>query len=142
MMDKERKERMKRREVMRKRYQTRGVGKHTIRAGKAIFVFRSYVAMMIAGALLIVSVLKTETSEAICEQVKETIAYQMPIDTLAAFKEQIAELIDNTTDMIPVFRVEGVEDKDDVDDDTGGMNGGRKKDEQSVSYRPDLEGSP
>jgi len=142
MMDKERKERMKRREVMRKRYQTRGVGKHTIRAGKAIFVFRSYVAMMIAGALLIVSVLKTETSEAICEQVKETIAYQMPIGTLAAFKEQIAELIDNTTDMIPVFRVEGVEGIDNVDDDTGGMNGGHKKDEQSVSYRPDLEGSP
>lgn len=74
MTDRERRQRRLQRE--RRMYRSQKKSK------KGWFAFRSYVTIVLAGAFLLLSFLHTETSLAVCQEIKETIAYQIPNTTL------------------------------------------------------------
>ena len=62
-----------------------------------LFAFRAYVTAVLVGACFVVSVFQTESSEAFCEKVRETIAAQVSAERIAGLREKEA---------LPAFREE------------------------------------
>lgn len=131
MTERERKQRRLARERRMGRYQKEQKG--------GLFAFRSYVTVVLAGALLLLSFLQTETTMAVCERVKNTIAYQIPVEEFAdartvlqAFFDvqedgEIPVMTENTTEEITVSApVEDAEETQEV----------------MMQYAPDLDASP
>ena len=59
---------------------------------KELFLFRLYVTVILAGGVLLVSLFHSETAEKLTQQVKETIAYEMPLEKIQAAGERLTVL--------------------------------------------------
>ncbi len=131
MTERERKQRRLARERRMGRYQKEQKG--------GMFAFRSYVTVVLAGAFLLLSFLQTETTMAVCERVKNTIAYQIPVEELTEAKTilqaffnvqedgEIPVILEDTTEDMPLSDpVENVEETKDV----------------MMQYAPDIDASP
>lgn len=84
MTERERKQRRLARE--------RRMGRYKKPQKSGMFAFRSYVTVVLAGALLVLSFLQTETSLAVCDTVKNTIAYQIPVVDITDAKTMLQAL--------------------------------------------------
>ena len=67
-----------------------------------LFAFRAYVTAVLVGACFVVSVFQTESSEAFCEKVRETIAAQVSAERIAGLREKAEE----KKEALPAFREE------------------------------------
>jgi len=122
MTDKERK---RRRMEMEKRMRDRREGRNPGESSpQGLLVFRTYVTVILAGALVLVSAFHTDTSEAVCKQLKETIAYQIPAEDVATAKEKITALWKDKNITLPAFHND------------------QKESKENKVYKPDLEESP
>ncbi len=121
MTDKERK---RRRIEMEKRMRDRREGRNSSESSfKGLLLFRTYVTVILAGALLLVSAFHTETSEAVCSRLKETIAYQMPAEDITMAKDKLFALWKDKNITLPAFNE-------------------KEKTKEDKVYKPDLEESP
>jgi hypothetical protein len=121
MTDKERK---RRRMEMEKRMRERRGGRHTSDSSSGgLLVFRTYVTVILAGAFILVSAFHTDTSEEVCRQLKETIAYQIPMEEVATAKEKLMVFWKDKNISLPAFEE-------------------KEAQEQEKIYKPDLEDSP
>ena len=75
-------------------------------SGKQLFLFRTYVTMMLVGTAIVLSFFHTETTNDITNSLKEAIAYEISLDTIEQWKEkavtvfeQTVEKKENTTDI-------------------------------------------
>ena len=75
-------------------------------SGKQLFLFRTYVTMMLVGTAIVLSFFHTETTNDITKSLKEAIAYEISLDTIKQWKEkavtvfeQTVEKKENTTDI-------------------------------------------
>ena len=66
-----------------------------------LFAFRAYVTAVLVGACFVVSVFQTESSEAFCEKVRETIAAQVSAERIAGLREKAVQ-----KEALPAFREE------------------------------------
>lgn len=71
-----------------------------------LFAFRAYVTVILVGACFVVSIFQTETSEAFCAKVRETIAAQIPAEQLSEMREKASTFFREKKDALPVFREE------------------------------------
>ena len=61
-----------------------------------LFAFRAYVTAVLVGACFVVSVFQTESSEAFCEKVRETIAAQVSAERIAGLREKAVQIWEET----------------------------------------------
>ncbi|WP_313530275.1 hypothetical protein [Anaerotignum sp.] len=121
MTDKERKRR--RMEMERRMRERQGGRRPSESTSKNLLLFRTYVTVILAGAFLLVSAFHTDTSEEVSRRLKETIAYQIPVDDIATAKEKIMAFWKDRDITLPVFQEEDAP-------------------SQGKVYKPDLEESP
>ena len=117
----EQEKRRRRREIerrMRARQDNRGKEKEK----GGYFVFRLYVAAVLVGGCLLISLFETSTSEAVCGKIKEVIAYQIPAEKIDELKEKTAVFLKEKEISLPVFW--------------------EKEQEEPKVYLPDTEASP
>lgn len=89
-----------------------------------LFAFRAYVTAVLVGACFVVSVFQTETSEAFCAKVKETIAAQIPAEQISELRERAASFFQEKKDALPTFQEE------------------EAPETEKKVFLPDTEGSP
>lgn len=96
-------ERRRRRREMERRMRARQNiwGKEKEKGGLA--VFRLYVASVLVGGCLLISLFQTETSEMVCTKVKETIARQITAEEWAVWKERAAAIWKDAEESLPAF---------------------------------------
>lgn len=121
MTDRER--RRRRLELERRMRERQGGRRSTESTSKSLFIFRTYVTVILAGAFLLVSAFHTNTSEEVSRRLKETIAYQVPMTEVARAKEKVIAFWKDQDISIPVFQEEDTPAKEKI-------------------YKPDLEESP
>ena len=71
-----------------------------------LFAFRAYVTAVLLGACFVVSVFQTESSEAFCEKVRETIAAQVSAERIAGLREKAVQIWEEKKEALPAFREE------------------------------------
>ena len=71
-----------------------------------LFAFRAYVTAVLVGACFVVSVFQTESSEAFCEKVRETIAAQVSAERIAGLREKAVQIWEEKKEALPAFREE------------------------------------
>ena len=126
MTEKERKQQLKemqRRKDARMRMRT-GVKEEP--SGN-LFLFRTYVAVILTGAVFTLSMFHTDTAQGLCKKVKDTIAYELPEEEVAKIKEQWIAIWNEGDITIPVF------DEDPKID---------KEEKSPTMYQPDIEADP
>lgn len=69
-----------------------------------LFAFRAYVTAVLVGACFVVSIFQTETSEAFCKRVRETIAAQVSAEHLSDIRERAALFLEGKRDSLPAFK--------------------------------------
>lgn len=120
MTDKERK---RRRMEMEKRMRERRGGRYTPDSSSGgLLVFRTYITVILAGAFILVSAFHTNTSEEVCRRLKETIAYQIPMEEVATVKDKLMVFWKDKNISLPAFEEE--------------------TQKQGKVYKPDLEEAP
>lgn len=118
------KERKRRRMELEKRMRDRREGRSSSEGSfKGLLVFRTYVTVILAGAMLLVSAFHTETSEAVCRRLKETIAYQVPAEEVGVAKEKLLAFWKDKNITLPAFNE-------------------KETPKENKVYKPDLEESP
>ncbi len=85
--------------------------------------FRIYVTAVLVGGCLLISLFQTETSQMVCERVKEVIAYQISGEELAEWKNRVMAYFQEKEISLPAF-------------------GEKDLTEEKKVYRPDTEDSP
>lgn len=121
MTDKERKRR--RMEIEKRMRERQGGHRSTESPSKGLLAFRTYVTVILAGAFLLVSAFHTNTSEEVCRRLKETLAYQTPMEEVTTATQKIMVFWKDKNISLPVFEGEDAPKEDKV-------------------YKPDLEDSP
>lgn len=121
MTDKER--RRRRLEMERRMRERQGGRRSTESTSQNLLIFRTYVTVILAGAFLLVSAFHTNTSEEVSRRLKETIAYQIPMEEVATAKDKIMAFWKDKDISLPVFEEEDPP-------------------KQEKVYKPDLEESP
>lgn len=82
----------------------RRMGHNRSEKPKGTFAFRSYVTVILGGAFVVLSMMQTETSLAVCDEVKQVIAYQIPTEDLMEAREVLEAVFFSSEDgEIPVF---------------------------------------
>lgn len=118
------KERRRRRMDMERRMRERRSGRFsTGETSKNLFMFRTYVTVILAGAFLLVSAFHTNTSEEVSRRLKETIAYQIPMEEVVTAKDKLMTFWKDREISLPAFHEE-------------------EAPEEKKVYKPDLEESP
>jgi len=98
----EREKRYRRREMERRmRMRTGGRKKEAKKGG--LTSFRIYVTAILVGGCLLISVFHTETSEMVCEKVKEVIAVQISAEELTEWKNRAMTYIREKELTLPAF---------------------------------------
>lgn len=95
----------------------------------AVFSFRAYVTAVLVGACFVVSIFQTESSEAFCERVRETIAAQVPAEQVSEIRERAAAFFREKGVALPAFRREEAQE-------------GEAPEEEKRIFLPDTEESP
>lgn len=92
-----------------------------------LFAFRAYVTAVLVGACFVVSLFQTETSEAFCAKVKETIAAEFPAERITELRERAVSFFEEKKDVLPAFREEEMPEP---------------QEEEKKIFLPDTEESP
>lgn len=71
---------------------------------KELFLFRLYVTVILAGGVLLVSLFHSETAEKLTQQVKETIAYEMPLEKIQAAGERLTVFLKEKDVALPALK--------------------------------------
>ena len=71
---------------------------------KELFLFRLYVTVILAGGLLLVSLFHSETAEKLTDQVKNTIAYEMPLEKIQAAGERLTVFLREKDVALPALK--------------------------------------
>lgn len=92
-------------------YRRKGASRKTgaasrMEKGRDLFLFRLYIVMVVGGAVTLLSFFHTETSEVFIRQVKETIAYQIPVEEIQEKKEALAVFLEERRITLPAFSPE------------------------------------
>ncbi|MBR5270407.1 MAG: hypothetical protein IKU21_07895 [Anaerotignum sp.] len=112
-------EKRRRRRAMERRMRAKaGYRKQEERKG-GLTAFRIYVTAILTGGCLLISMFHTETSEMVCDKVKEVISVQISAEELMVWKERASEYLQKKDFVLPVFE--------------------EKKPEEKKVYRPDTE---
>ena len=114
----EQEKRRRRREMERRMRTKTGYRKQEERKG-GLTAFRIYVTAILTGGCLLISMFHTETSEKVCDKVREVISIQTSAEELMVWKENISEYLQKKDFVLPVFD--------------------EKKPEVKKVYRPDTE---
>ena len=156
-------ERRKRRQQIERRMQARRNGGREEKTSSNFFFFRIYLTVVLAGSVLALSFLQTETTLKVCETVKNTIAYHVDGEELSTAGERIFTYLQGKDIALPSFGVKN-EAKDEKDktqeqnktqeqDKTQGQ-GKTQEDEQEqqsaedeivkkeILYKPEIPSSP
>ena len=98
-MDEERL-RMRRELMQRARRQKTSIyrGQNQTASGKQLFLFRTYVTMMLVGTAIVLSFFHTETTNDITKSLKEAIAYEISLDTIKQWKEKAVTVFEQTVE--------------------------------------------
>ena len=67
-------------------------------SGKQLFLFRTYVTMMLVGTAIVLSFFHTETTNDITKSLKEAIAYEISLDTIKQWKEKAVTVFEQTVE--------------------------------------------
>lgn len=103
-------ERRRRRRERERRMRTRAEGRKKGKK-KGLTAFRIYVTTILVGGCLLISRFHTETSERVCEKVKEVIAAQISVEEMAEWKDRIKAYLDEKTFVMPAFEEKETEEK-------------------------------
>ena len=114
----EQEKRRRRREMERRMRTKAGYRKQDERKG-GLTVFRIYVTAILTGGCLLISMFHTETSEKVCDKVKEVISMQTSAEELMVWKESVSEYLQKKELVLPVFE--------------------KKETKEKKVYRPDSE---
>lgn len=71
---------------------------------KELFQFRLYVTVILAGGLLLVSLFHSETAENFTQRVKDTIAYEMPLEKIQAAGEWLTVFLREKEVALPALK--------------------------------------
>lgn len=71
---------------------------------KELFQFRLYVTVVLAGGLLLVSLFHSETAEKLTRQVKDAIAYEMPLEKIQAAGERLTVFLQEKDVALPALK--------------------------------------
>lgn len=71
---------------------------------KELFLFRLYVTVILAGGLLLISLFHSETAENLTQQVKDTIAYEMPLEKIQAAGERLTVFLQEKDMALPALK--------------------------------------
>ena len=82
-------EKRRRRREMERRMRQRKEQRYLMRKEGGLTAFRLYVTTILVGGCLLISAFHTDTSEQVCEKVKETIAVQVSVEKAEVWKEKI-----------------------------------------------------
>ena len=113
-------EKRRRRREMERRMRQRSEQRYPTRKKGGLTTFRLYVTTILVGGCLLVSAFHTETSEQVCEKVKEVIAVQVSMETAEVWKEKIMAYLKEKELSLPVFER-------------------KEKETEKKIYRPDTE---
>lgn len=104
-------ERRRRRREMERRMRARQNiwGKEKEKGG--LTAVRLYVASVLVGGCLLISLFQTETSQMVCAKVKETIARQITAEEWAVWKERAVAIWKDAEESLPVFEEAEQEEK-------------------------------
>lgn len=72
--------------------------------GKELFQFRLYVTVVLAGGLLLVSLFHSETAEKLTQQVKDAIAYEMPLEKIQTAGERLTVFLQEKDVALPALK--------------------------------------
>lgn len=72
--------------------------------GRELFLFRLYVTVILAGGLLLVSTFHSETAEKLTRQVKDTIAYEMPLEKMRMAGKQLTVFLQEKDVALPALK--------------------------------------
>ena len=116
-------ERRRRRREMERRMRTRRAMGNREGQKNGLTAFRIYVTAVLAGGCLLISFFQTETSQMVCQRVKQTISYQISAEEWEVWKSRAVAFLKGAEDSLPVFE---------------------KQDspEEKQVYQPDMEESP
>ena len=71
---------------------------------KRTVLFRLYVTVILAGGLLLISLFHSETAENLTQQVKDTIAYEMPLEKIQAAGERLTVFLQEKDMALPALK--------------------------------------
>jgi len=115
MTEQERRRRRRERERrMRARMEEQKRGKK-----RGLTAFRVYVTTILVGGCMLISLFHTETSEMVCEKVKEVISVQVSSEEVAEWKGRLDAYLKEKEFVLPVFE--------------------EKEQGEKKTYRPDTE---
>ena len=106
----EQEKRRRRREMERRMRTKAGCRKQEERKG-GLTAFRIYVTAILTGGCLLISMFHTETSEMVCDKVKEVISIQTSTEELMVWKERVSEYLQKKDFVLPVFEEKETQEK-------------------------------
>lgn len=71
---------------------------------KELFLFRLYVTVILTGGLLLISLFHSETAEKLTQQVKDAIAYEMPLEKIQAAGERLTVFLQEKDVALPALK--------------------------------------
>lgn len=94
----------KRREELRQ-YMGGGLSPKPKRSQKSkdLFLFRLYVTGILAGGLLLISLFHSATAQKLTQEVKDTIAYEMPLEKIQSAGERLAVFFQEKQITLPAW---------------------------------------
>ena len=106
----EQEKRRRRREMERRMRTKEGYRKQEERKS-GLTAFRIYVTAILIGGCLLISMFHTETSEMVCDKVKEVISMQTSTEELMVWKERVSEYLQKKDFVLPVFEEKETQEK-------------------------------
>ena len=98
-------EKRRRRREMERRMRTRAGGRRREKKRGGLTAFRTYVTTVLVGGCLLVSLFHTETSEAVCEKVREVIAMEISAEEMHQWKEKTVTYFKEKEFSLPAFEI-------------------------------------
>ncbi len=112
-------EKRRRRREMERRMRTGAGSRRKEKKRGGLTAFRLYVTTVLVAGCLLISAFQSETSEMVCEKVKETISTQISMEEMKVWKEKAAAFLEEKNISLPAFKVQ------------------KKQQEEKPVFRPD-----
>ena len=96
-------EKRRRRREMERRMRNRASGRKKEKKRGGLTAFRTYVTTILVGGCLLISLFHTETSEQVCEKVREVIAMEISAEEMHHWKEKAVAYFREKEFSLPVF---------------------------------------
>ena len=104
-------EKRRHRREMERRMRTKAGYRKQEERKSGLTAFRMYVTAILTGGCLLISMFHTETSEMVCDKVKEVISMQTSTEELMVWKEHVSEYLQKKDFVLPVFEEKETQEK-------------------------------